>query len=122
MAWHGELNVFSKPQAVNLNALLQRCDRLKFVQKVEVCGDLGMEGWEALAKALQKHPCHAKIISSKERMLQARREDLRTIWESMPGRRNGIPSTWIVSGTEFTKASVEESEKAWVQLLEFLDG
>ena len=124
LAWPSwKLKVTSKDQMVSLNALLQRCDRLKFVQTVCVDGDLEVEGWEALAKALQKHPCHAEIISSKERMLQARREDLRTIWEAMPRRLNGIPSTWIVSGVKFTNTSVAEveGEKAWTELLEFLD-
>ena len=80
------------------------------VGTVHICGELEMEGWEALAKALQKHPCHAEIISPKERMLQARREDLRTIWEAMPGRLNGVHSSWVVEGRDterFNKASAE---------------
>ena len=122
LAWHSlNLKVNSKDQAVTLNALLQRCHRLKFVRTVHVGGELEREGWEALAEALQKHPCHVEVCSPKPRMLQARREDLRTIWETMPGRLNGNSSSWIVSGRKFTKASVEESEKAWIQLLEFLD-
>ena len=65
------------------------------VQTVKVCGDIQMEGWEALAKALMKHPCHSNaIFSSKKRMLQARREDLRAIWEAMPERPKGVCSSW----------------------------
>ena len=128
-----KLNVSSKDHAVALNALLQRCDRLLNVGTVHVYGELEMEGWEALAKALQKHPCHAEgIISRKEWMLQARREDLRTIWEAMPGGKNGTPSTWVVEGREktrrFTKAPAvglkaerQKGKKAWKELLKFLD-
>ena len=123
LAWHSwKLKVNNKDQVVSLNALLQRCHRLKFVRTVCVGGELETEGWEPFAKALQKHPCHAEVCSPKPRMLQARREDLRTIWETMPGRLNGNSSSWIVSGRRFNKASVEESEKAWIQMLEFLDG
>jgi len=129
--------VDSKDQALGLNALLQRCDRVLNVQTVKVCGEIHVEGWEALAKALTKHPCHANsIFSSKKRMLQARREDLRTIWEAMPGRSNGLRSSWVVDGRNleswahvekrFNKASAglkaeEKSEQAWMDLLVFLD-
>ena len=138
MTWHSDtLQVESKDQAVALNALLQRCDLMVNVQTVKVCADIGMEGWEALAKALQRHPCHAKAIwSTKKRMLKAKREDLRAIWEAMPGRPNGIRSTWIVPGKDmegndemekmFNKTSVglkaeEKSEKVWRALVDFLD-
>ena len=148
LTWYNDtLEVDSKDQALVLNALLQRCDRVLNVQTVKVCGEIQMEGWEALAKALMKHPCHAKaIFSSKKRMLQARREDLRTIWEAMPGRLNGVHSSWVVEGRDteskvhmekkFNKASAElkgleprrsfvkagqKSEQAWTELLEFLD-
>ena len=71
LTWYSDtLEVDSKDQALVLNALLQRCDRVLNVQTVKVCGEIQMEGWEALAKALQKHPCHAEgIISRKEWML-----------------------------------------------------
>ena len=141
LTWYNDtLEVDSKALALALNALLQRCDRVLNVQSVKVCGEIQMEGWEALAKALLKHPCHAKaIFSSKKRMLQARREDLRTIWEAMPGRLNGVHSSWVVEGRDaerFNKASAElkgleprrsfvksrkKSEQAWMELLEFLD-
>ena len=136
--WHSNtLEVNSKEEAVTLNALLQRCDQLLNVQTVKVCGELEMEGWEALAKALQKHPCHAKaIFSSKKRMLEAKREDLRIIWDAMPGRPNGLRSSWAVEGKDmeghdtvekrFNKTSAglkaeEKSERAWMELVEFLD-
>ena len=138
LSWYSNtLEVGSKDQAVAFNSLLQKCDRVLNVATVRVCGDLQMEGWEALALALQKHRCHAKaIVSSKKRMLQARREDLRTIWEAMPGRPNRLRSCWAVEGKDmesnvhvekrFDKTSVglkaeEKSERAWAELQEFLD-
>ena len=127
-----EWKVSSKDHAVAFNALLQRCDRLLNVGTVHVYGELEMEGWEALAKALQKHPCHADVISPKECMLQARREDLRTIWDAMPGEQNGMPSSWVVEGRDqgrrFTKAPAvglkserQKGKRAWMELLKFLD-
>ena len=137
MDYPTDWKISSKDRAVALNSLLQRCDRVLNVGTVHICGELEMEGWEALAKALVKHPCHAKaIFSSKKRMLQARREDLKTIWEAMPGRPNGVRSSWAVEGRDmeskvhvekrFNKTSAglkaeEKSEKAWMELLEFLD-
>ena len=101
------------------------------VGTVHICGELEMEGWEALAKALQKHPCHADIISPKDCMLQARREDLKTIWDAMPRKQNGMPNSWCVnkvSRVGFTKApdvglksEKQKGKKAWMELLKFLD-
>ena len=71
---------------------------------------------------------------------------MKTIWEAMPGRLNGVHSSWVVEGRDteskvhmenrFNKASAElkgleprrsfvksrqKSEQAWMELLEFLD-
>ena len=138
LAWHSDtFDINSLNWAVAFNALLQKCDQLLNLKIVKVRGEIGNEGWEALAKAMQRHPCRLVFYTSKERMLQIRREDLRTIWEVLPTRPNGsTPSSWTVErrGMEglvqtdkrFDKAcegpkAEEKSENTWMKLLEYLD-
>ena len=138
LAWHSDtFEINSLNWAVAFNALLQKCDQLLNLKTVKVRGEVGTEGWEALAKAMERHPCRVVFYTSKERMLQIRRQDLRTIWEALPTRPNGsAPSSWTVEGRgmegrvqidkrffkpcEGPKAE-EKSENTWMELLEFLD-
>ena len=82
--------------------------------------------------AMERHPCRLVFYTSRGWMLQARREDLRTIWEALPVRPNGsAPSCWTVEGRvstnkRFKKACAgpeaeEKSEDTWMELVEFLD-
>ena len=138
LSWHSDtFDINSLDWAVTFNALLQKCDQLLNLKTVKVRGELGVEGWEALDKAMQKHPCRLLFYSSRKWMLQARRGDLRIIWETLPTRPSGsAPSSWTVEGKgmegrvqvekRFNKAcegpkSEEKNENTWVELEEFLD-
>ena len=135
LAWHSDtLDIRSANQVAVFNALLllQKCDQLLNLQTVRVRGELGVEGWETLALAMQRHPCRVVFYTSRGWMLQARREDLRSIWEALPVMPNGsAPSCCTVEGRvstnkRFKKACAgpqaeEKSEDTWMELLEFLD-
>ena len=119
----------------NFEALVQNCDQLLGLEKVEVLSEeIGEESWGALARIFQRHPGRRLVFSSKEVMRKARREDLRAIWDAMQGGPTGLPSSWSVEvksmefrvKTKFTKACLgpeaeEKSETTWIELLEFLD-
>ena len=133
LAWHSDtLDINSVNQVAVFNALLQKCDQLVNLKTVKVRGELGVEGWETLAVAMQRHPFRLVFYTSRGWMLQARREHLRVIWETLPVRPNGsAPSCWTVEGRvstnkRFKKACAgpqaeEKSEDTWKELLEFLD-
>ena len=119
----------------NFDALVQNLDELLDLEKVEVLSeDIGAESWGALARIFQRHPGRRNILSSKEVMHKARREDLKTIWDAMQEGPNGRPSSWSIEvksmefrvKNKFTKACLgpeaeEKSETTWIELLEFLD-
>ena len=136
LTWNSDTYHINNP-ALPFSALLQRCDQLLNLKTVRVRGELGLAGWEALGKAMQRHKCRLLLFTSKEWMLQARRADLRIIWAAMPARpRGSSPSSWAVEGRDmegrvsidkrFIKACAgpraeEKNETTWMQLLEFLD-
>ena len=136
LTWNSDTYHINNP-ALPFSALLQRCDQLLNLKTVRVRGELGLAGWEALGKAMQRHKCRLLLFTSKEWMLQARRADLRIIWDAMPARPTGSsPSSWAVEGRDmegrvsidkrFIKACAgpraeEKNETTWMQLLEFLD-
>ena len=119
----------------NFEALVQNCDQLLNLEKVEFSSeDIGAESWGALARIFQRHPGRRHIFSTKEVMQKARREDLRAIWDAMQGGPTGLPSSWSVEvksmefrvKNKFTKACLgpeaeEKSETTWIDLLELLD-
>ena len=94
-----------------------------------------------MALAMQRHPCQLEVYTPISWMLEARREDLRAIWDALPVRPTGLdPSFWTVEDSlwslwtaegcfrnkSFEKACAgpnaeEESEDTWMQLLEILD-
>ena len=67
------------------------CRRVE-IQDLSVIGDIGANGWAALAEALQRFPGDRWVEVSRQDMLAARKEDLRTIWESLQGEN----SHWVV--------------------------
>ena len=58
-----------------------------------VGGDIGEEGWTALASGLQRHPGFRRVFASRASMQQAPREALKTIWDHL-GTTPG--SAWVV--------------------------
>ena len=86
------------------------------------------EDWEALARIFERHPGKRLFLSSKEVMLQARREDLKRIWDVLQTGQDGKPSVWSVEVKEiglpvkikFTKMG-QKDEATWKELEELLD-
>ena len=70
--------------------LLMRCQRVN-LSELRVTGDIGPNGWAAIAEALQRFPGEREITVAREDMLAARKENLRTIWESLQGN-----SEWVL--------------------------
>ena len=71
--------------AENARALLTRCHWVE-LDKLWVTGDIGMNGWAALSKALSMFPggiLDQVEVDDRQDMLGGRREDLRSIWESL---------------------------------------
>ena len=96
------------------------------MRELKIDGDVGLRGWTALAKALDLHPtcCLWAVVSSSGAMLQARREDLRSIWEHL---YNDSRAQWTL--TSFPKGPAlfskrgtdEDSEKEWNKLVTLLE-
>ena len=110
-------------------ALVQKCDRVLNLEKVKILDDCTeAEDWEALARIFERHPSKMLVLSSKEVMLQARREDLKRIWDALQPGQDGKPSLWSVEVKEiglpvkikFTKME-QEDEATWKELEELLD-
>ena len=66
---------------------------------VAIHGDIGVEGWTALATALQRHPGFSYFSTSRRITRAAPREALKMIWDAMGSL--GTPSTWIVANDDF---------------------
>ena len=80
--------------AENAKALL-RCERAT-LEKLWVTGDLGQNGWEALAEALSMFPglvMEEVEVDYRQHVREARREDLRSIWDRLQG-----DGAWWVGG------------------------
>ena len=131
------LQINSLDSAITFQTLSENCDQLLNLNTVQVHGKLGTVGWEALGKAMRKHPCRLTFHTSKDWMVQASLEELRLIWQTLPTRPNGsAPSFCQVKKTglngvtvevrEFFKAcegpvAEEISEITWTNLLDFLE-
>ena len=131
------LQIKSMASALTFQTLSENCDQLINLNTVKVHGKLGTVGWEALGKAMKKHPCRLIFYTLKDWMVQATPEELRRIWQILPTRPNGsAPSFWYVKkssrisptedGRKFFKAcegprAEEISETNWAKLLDFLE-
>ena len=61
---------------------------------MRVQGDIGEEGWTALASGLQRHPGFKEVVASRASMLQAPRAALKIIWDALGAL--GTTSSWSV--------------------------
>ena len=93
---------------------------------VDVQGDIGEEGWTALASGLQRHPGVKEVFVHRASMLQAPRAALKIIWDAMGAL--GTTSFWSVllndpfKRIEVVKDGVTEEgdELKWAEILEIL--
>ena len=116
----------------HLADLLQNCDQVLKLEKVKISAfnddDTSLDDWEAFARIFERHPSRRLVFSSKKAMLQARREDLKRIWDALQPGQDGKPSFWSVEVKEiglpvrikFTKMG-QEDEATWKELEELLD-
>ena len=130
-------------QAEFLLTLAQRCKSLELVN-VHVFGKIGAQGWSVLAEAISLLSEHLFGISvaSRQVLLEANTEDLRTIWEVIPlgdgggwsvqVDRDGEPEPGliinkgidIVTGLETDEEKFmeeEDPEKAWAVLEQYMN-
>ena len=71
--------------AENAQALLMRSQKVE-LSKIWVTGDLGENGWAALAEAVSIFPgllLDQVEVDNRQYMLGARKEDLRRVWEKL---------------------------------------
>ena len=93
---------------------------------VHVQGDIGEEGWTALASGLQRHPGFTRVFAHRASMLQAPRAALKIIWDALGAL--GTTSSWSVwlndpnERIEVVKDGVTEEgdELKWAEISEIL--
>ena len=109
----GLVKVSTLDSAKALLTLLMQSTEAGISWGLMVCGNIQAEGWAAVAKALSSAPaCVWRVrVASKDLMKEGRKEDLRTVWESMLG-------SWAVGSQSFYKTGGEESWRALEQLLD----
>ena len=94
-----------------MSTLMQYCHRVIVQQDLFIEGDIGREGWAALAEALSWKP-GVDFISSNKCLTSARREDLRAIW------RCGVSSweVWLDENRSQEFGDWEQFERFFVRL------
>ena len=112
----------TKKSAEAFNAvLLQVCKGISERLNLDICGEIGREGWKALAEALQLRPnMYVWYIRTFKCVLDAgRREDTRDCWEAI-----GPSATWFVSDEDeegYECLDREDGEEGWRRLVEIMD-
>ena len=100
----------SKESAEAISTLMEYCKSVDVREALITVVDIGMEGWAALEKALSQNFVN-RIVSYKVSLTNARREDLRAIWEC-------ATYGWVVLMEDNTAEVFGE----WDLFEEFLDG
>ena len=96
---------------------------------LEVRGEIGPEGWNALARAMQARPGVVRHIETNRGALfgplggpytGATEEDLRDIWDQLMPRGNMVVQS-LCGGhfTDFFDRNEDGGEEAWMQLLHY---
>ena len=112
----------TKKSAEAFNAvLLQVCKGISERLNLDICGEIGREGWKVLAEALQLRPnMYVWYIRTFKCVLDAgRREDTRDCWEAI-----GPSATWFVSDEDeegYECLDREDGEEGWRRLVEIMD-
>ena len=97
-----------------LCTLIHNCETTN-LYGVRVSGNIEAAGWAALAKALSSASVYVNcLFASRELAMEGKREDLRTIWESL----HEDDGAWIVDeDIGFDKSQGEEGWEALEQVL-----
>jgi len=127
---------WSRKNAADLFALIQNCEPTQLsVYNLHVEGNIEADGWVDLARALpltvdSEDPSFS-VTATREAMKEARREDLKAVWDSLPVSWDPAETVlplfcWFVDGgagskTEFFYKIRGEEEEGWNALLKDLD-
>ena len=97
-------------------------------RRLIVRGAIGESGWAALAEALRLLPpwllvdvgtFPALVVSSKNLMLDGKREDVKAVWDAIP------VGSWVLLNTAAAittpRKAFHKTEEDWVRLEEYLD-
>ena len=125
------LGCFSLDDANAYHAIMEHCERITWIGggNVWIEGDIGAEGWTALAAGLQRHPGFRCFEVFRLDTRAAPREALKMIWDAMDNHDDSYWSvTWVeVSvdglGLRFRKNGLtkEENEMKWAEVVRILD-
>ena len=112
---------------------IAKCSQVTSFEGRIFVGDVKKEGWAALGKVAELHEVGTdwrtfNVVSRKEHMIGADREDLRKIWDAMFGGMWGN-SWWVTSRSRWSilvdeddgRFWKEEGEEDWDRLMEVLD-
>ena len=91
------------------------------VEVLQVDKSVGQEGWQALARAVKAKPnCVWRMEASKEGLVEARREDVKDIWETV---RDECFIVWIsdIEMWDGRSADCLDPEGTWEEVEEILD-
>ena len=90
---------------------------------LKVCGSVGREGWEMLARAMQANPSGVwRMEGSIEGLADARREDIKDIWEAV----RDVFIVWdtddeMLDGRGWRCLAAEKPGDTWTRLEQILD-
>ena len=89
----GRVKIGNKRSALAFHSLSQLCPTLS-VSELEVCAEIGIEGWAAIAESVKKvRRGFLSLEAPKELLMEAPKTDLRVLWEGV--------SHWIVTLERF---------------------
>ena len=78
----GRVKIGNKRSALAFHSLSQLCPTLS-VSELEVCAEIGIEGWAAIAESLKKVRNVSCLWVSRELLIKAPKTDLRVLWEGV---------------------------------------
>ena len=120
----------NRKNAAHLFALMQNCESTQLRLSLHIEGNIEASGWADLARALSLLTLDPEdppfsVNATREAMKEARREDLKAVWDLLPVSESVVPFfCWIVDAREareyFYKVRGEE-EEGWNALLKVLD-
>ena len=116
-----DLEIENKKSARAFSSLLQ-AQEVKMTN-LKVAGDIGEEGWEVVARAMQTRPSAVSTVwTSKEGLEVGRKVDIKEIWEAVK-RSFFISDTTVNMGEDdfFWSVRVEKPKHSWKRLEQILE-
>ena len=131
-AWYSSILTCSSLDDANAyHAIMEHCERITWIGggNVWIEGDIGAEGWTALAAGLQRHPGLCCFEGRRLDIRAAPREALKMIWDAMDNHDDSYWSvTWVEVSVDGLGLRVrkngltkEENEMKWAEVVRILD-